>query len=86
MLARIVGTFHARMTESGIEAWLGDEPRPTLWPEDYFVRFGPPVELIGATGEVIARDGDEIHFAGGFRDSKLWLQHGPGQPPPSVPS
>jgi hypothetical protein len=82
-MAGIRGTFHARMTESGIEAWLGDEPRATLWPEDYFVRLGPPAELIGATGAVVAREGDTLRWAGGTRDSVLWLQAGPGQWPPA---
>lgn len=71
------------MTPAGVEAWLGEEPYATLWPEDYFVRLGPPAELIGATGEVIAREGDILHFAGGVRGSEKWLQAGPGQPPPA---
>jgi hypothetical protein len=83
MMMGIKGPFHARMTASGIEAWLGEEPRTTLWPEDYFVRLGPPAELIGATGEVVAREGDILRFAGGMQGSVKWLQAGPGQPPPS---
>jgi hypothetical protein len=55
MMMGVRGAFHARRTESGVEAWLGEQPRSTLWPDDYFVRFGSPVELIGATGEVVAR-------------------------------
>jgi hypothetical protein len=78
------GTFHARMTLAGVEAWLGDEPRDTLWPEDYFVRLGPPAELIGATGTVVAQEGDTLRFAGGMRGSVLWLQAGPGQPSPAA--
>jgi hypothetical protein len=54
MMMGIKGAFHARLTASGVEAWLGEEVRATLWPEDYFVRLGPPAELIGATGEVVA--------------------------------
>jgi hypothetical protein len=64
-----------------VEAWLGEEPRSTLWPDDYFVRLGPPVELIGPTGDVVALQGDTLHFGGGIRDGVLWLQAGPGQPP-----
>lgn len=82
-MASIRGSFHARMTDSGVEAWLGDEPRATLWPEDYFVRLGPPAELIGVTGEVVAREGDTLRWAGGIRDSVTWLQAGPGQRPPA---
>lgn len=86
MMMGIKGTFHARMTLAGVEAWLGEEPRDTLWPEDYFVRLGPPAELIGATGTVVAREGDTLRFAGGMRGSVLWLQAGPGQPPPAASS
>jgi len=79
----IKGPLHARTTASGIDAWLGEEPQATLWPEDYFVRLGPPAELIGATGEVLAREGEILSFAGCMRGSVKWLQAGSDQTPPS---
>jgi len=59
------GSFHATMTAQGPCAWLGNTPRPFLWPAGYAVRFHP-TELIDAAGHVVARQGQKIYFGGGF--------------------
>ena len=43
MLMAIKGPFHARITVSGVEAWLGEEPRATLQPEDYSFDWDHPL-------------------------------------------
>lgn len=80
MMAKIRGQFHAEKHDGRAEAWLGDERRPTLWPDGYFVRFAPRIELIGPGGDVIGQEGDVLTWAGGIRDSVVWLQAGPGEP------
>jgi hypothetical protein len=81
-MAKIRGEFHAEKLGEQAEAWLGINRRQTLWPADYFVRFGPPVELIGPNRNVIAQEGDVLSWAGGIRDAVVWLQAGPGQSAP----
>lgn len=82
MMASIRGEFHAEKVGGRAEAWLGKDRRPTLWPADYFVRFGSPNELLGPTGDVVGQEGDVLTWAGGTLDSVCWLQAGPGQPAP----
>jgi hypothetical protein len=78
MLAKMSGEFHAVKLGGRAEAWLGEDRRPTLWPAGYFVRFGPPVELIAPSGDVVGQEGDVLPWAGGVRNSVVWLQVGPG--------
>jgi len=63
-MASLRGTFHGALTEDGPRAWLGDQPRLTLWPQDIRIRFDP-TELIGPEDEVLASEGEDLHFAGG---------------------
>jgi hypothetical protein len=70
-MAHIHGAFHAEMTPDGARAWLGDERKPTRWPEGCGVRFDP-TELIGPDGAVVAREGDAIAFAGGGFPETRW--------------
>lgn len=39
-----------------------------LWPNGFGARFDPKLALIGPTGDVIARDGDERDLTGGQVD------------------
>jgi hypothetical protein len=89
-MAKIVGLFHAALTDDGARAWLGETYRPTLWPEGLRVRFDP-TELIDADGHVLARQGDTLHFAGGGFSAKVssdfakegeWIMSLQSMPPP----
>ena len=73
-MAKIRGEFHAERLGEQAEARFGISRRQTLWPADYFVRFGPPVELIGPDGIVIAQEGDVLFWAGGIGDAVVWLR------------
>lgn len=58
------GTFHAAMTADGACAWLGDGATNYFWPEGYRVRFNP-TELLDRDGQVVAKEYDQVSFAGG---------------------
>lgn len=64
LLAAFFGPFDAGITASGACAWLGSHQEPVLWPAGYRVRFNP-TELIGPKGQVLAKAGEVLHFAGG---------------------
>lgn len=44
-----------------------------LWPDDYSVRVGSDgtAEVVDSNGEVILREGDGFHAAGGFGEGPL---------------
>jgi hypothetical protein len=63
-LALVLGPFHAKLTASGAQAWVGSRETATLWPYGYRVRFHP-TELINAKGKVVALAGQRISAAGG---------------------
>jgi hypothetical protein len=67
-LALALGPFHAKLTASGAQAWIGNSEIPTLWPDGYRVRFSP-TELINANGSVIAHAGQWISAAAGASPS-----------------
>ncbi len=51
------------MTVDGACAWLGPQRHAVLWPARYRVRFDP-VELIGPHGQIVAKEGQQLRFAG----------------------
>jgi hypothetical protein len=58
------GAFHAAMTADGACAWLDDGATDYFWPEGYRVRFNP-TELLDRDGQVVAKEHDQVSFAGG---------------------
>lgn len=64
LLAAFFGPFDAELTVAGACAWLGSHQKPVLWPAEYRVRFNP-TELVGPDGQVLAKAGEVLHFAGG---------------------
>ena len=66
--ALALGPFHAKLTASGAQAWIGNSEIATLWPDGYRVRFRP-TELINAKGKVVAHAGQWISAAAGSSPS-----------------
>lgn len=64
LLAGLFGPLHAEMAVGGACAWLGPHRQAVLWPAGYRVRFNP-TELVGPDGQVLAKAGEVLHFAGG---------------------
>src|SRR4051794_22007226 len=89
-LAARSGPFRAALTNGKARAWLGGGGEPMSWPAGWRVRFDP-VELIDASGEVFAREGDPLMGAGGVDNrgvfgltqiEKLPEHDGSAPPPP----
>ena len=63
-LAAMSGPFHATLRNAEAHAWLGVVEEPMTWPDGWSVRFDP-IELVDATGETFAQEGDQLFAAGG---------------------
>jgi hypothetical protein len=65
------GPFHAALTKSGACAWIASYD--VVWPAGYRVRFHP-TELVGPTGKVVARHGEDVSIAGQLVGTASWPQ------------
>jgi hypothetical protein len=63
------GPFHAALTKSGACAWIASDD--VLWPTGYRVRFHP-TELVGPSGEVVARQVEDVGIAGHLVGTASW--------------
>lgn len=70
-LAGRSGPFHATLRNAEAHAWLGRAEEPMTWPYGWSVRFDP-IELIDTTGEVFARESDQLVAAGGLDDRDIF--------------
>lgn len=63
MLAQLVGRLDGNPTSGCL--WLATpKPVSVVWPKGFIIRRDP-LQLVGPTGEVIARPGDILQTAGG---------------------
>jgi hypothetical protein len=64
-LALTTGRFHADLVDGQACAWL-DQMRPMKWPKGWTVSFEPDAVLRDAHGQIVAHEGEQVTFGGGF--------------------